>query len=67
MADTSTYLETYLWCARHFTEKRGGVSRAHQHLKEHGLDQRAENRADFDRVKEVFFTLLLNFLYQSML
>ncbi len=75
MADVSTYLErsnrestyVYLWSARHSMEERGGVSRAHQHLKQHGLDQRAENRADFDRVKMVFFTLPLRNFNQSML
>ncbi len=44
----------YLWSAYHSTEKKGGVTRA-QHLKQHGLDQLAENRDDFYRVK-VFFT-----------
>ncbi len=57
---------TRLWSARHSTEERGGVSRAHYHLKQHGLDQRAENRADFVRVK-VFFTLPLKNFNQSML
>ncbi len=31
------------------------------------LDQRAENRADFDRVKKVFFTLPLRNFNHSML
>ncbi len=56
-----------LWSARHSTEERGRVSRAHWHLKQHGLDQRDENRADFDSVKEVFFTLPLRNFNQSIL
>ncbi len=42
---------------RHPTE--GGVSIAHKHLKQHGLEWLAENRADFDRVnKLVFYTTI---------
>ncbi len=48
-------------------KERGGVSRAHKDLKKHGLDQRAEDRPDFDRVKKVFFTLPLRNFNQSML
>ena len=33
------------------TEQRGGVSKAHYHLKTHALKRRAENRAVFDQVK----------------
>ena len=36
------------------TEQRGGVSKAHYHLKTHALKRRAENRAVFDQVKLVF-------------
>ncbi len=37
-------------------EERDGVSRSHLHLKEHALKPLAENRADFDKVKRVFYT-----------
>ncbi len=43
MTDASTFLErlnresTHQWSARPSTEERGGVSRAHQHLKQYGL------------------------------
>ncbi len=56
---------TYLWSARHPTDERGGVSRAHWHLKGHGLDQPVENSADFG--KGVFFTLPLRIFKLSML
>ncbi len=39
----------YLWPAPHSKEERGGVSRAHWHLKGHGLDQPVENSADFGK------------------
>ncbi len=42
-------------------EERGGVSRAHEHLKQHGLDQRAENRADFEGKDGVFYTTIEKF------
>ncbi len=48
-------------------EERGGVSRGHWHLKQHGIKQRAGNRAYFDWVKRVFLTLPLRNVNQSML
>ncbi len=36
-------------------------------LKQHGLEWHAENRADVDRVKRVFFTLPLRYFKQRML
>ncbi len=56
-----------LQSAHHPTKERGGVSRAHLHLKQHGLEWLAENRADFDSVKMVFFILPLRNFNQSML
>ncbi len=41
--------------AHHPTEERGGVSRAHLHLKQHATKQVDFRRAVFDRVKRVFF------------
>ncbi len=41
------------------SEERGGVSRAHLHLKEHATKQLAVNRDVFDRVKGCYFTLPL--------
>ncbi len=37
------------------SEERGGVSRAHLHLKENATKLLALKRAVFDRVKKVFF------------
>ncbi len=37
------------------SEERGGVSRAHLHLKRHARIQLALDRAVFDRVKTVLF------------
>ncbi len=37
------------------SEERGGVSRAHLHLKENTTKQLALKRAVFDRFKKVFF------------
>ncbi len=37
------------------TEERGGVSRAHLHLKENAPKRRALTRVVFDRFKKVFF------------
>ncbi len=39
--------------AHHSTEEMGGVSRAQLNLKQHELEQRAKNRADFDGVNKV--------------
>ncbi len=36
-------------------EERGGVSRAHLHLKENATKRLALKRAVFDRVKHLFF------------
>ena len=45
----------HVWCCgKTPTEQRGGVSKAHYHLKTHALKRRAENRAVFDQVKLVF-------------
>ncbi len=58
MADASTYLErsnresTHIYGLLITPRKRGAGS---ADLKQHGLEQRAENRADFDRVKKLFF------------
>ncbi len=35
------------------SEERGGVSKAHLHLKRHTTKRLGENRADLDRVKTV--------------
>ncbi len=70
MADASTYLEqsnresTHIYGLLVTPGKRGAGS---ADLKQHGLEQRAENRADFDRVKKLFFTLPLRHFNQSML
>ncbi len=37
------------------SEERGGVSRAHLHLKGHAIKWLAVDRAVFDRVKRVLF------------
>ncbi len=37
------------------SEERGGVSRAHLHLKRHAIIQLAVDRAVFDKVKTVLF------------
>ncbi len=37
------------------SEERGGVSKAHLHLKRHATIRLAVNRADLDRVKTVLF------------
>ncbi len=57
MATVNSIMRT----AGHPTEERGGVSRAHYHLKEHTLKQLAENRADFDGVKRVFYSTIEKF------
>ncbi len=75
MADASTYLERSNRVSTHIygllvTPRKRGVESAEltSILKQHGLKKRcAENRADFDRVKEVFFTLPLRNFNQSML
>ncbi len=41
------------------SEERGGVSRAHLHLKEHATKRLAVNRAVFDRVKRVLFYITI--------
>ncbi len=55
-----------LQSARHRTEERGGVSRAHEHLKQRGLEWLAENRAEFDRAKNEFFTLPLRTFHKDI-
>ncbi len=37
------------------SEERGGVSKAHLHLKQHATIRLGENRADFDMMKTVLF------------
>ncbi len=37
------------------SEERGGVSKAHLHLKRHATIRLAVNRADFDTMKTVLF------------
>ncbi len=37
------------------SEERGGVSKAHLHLKRHATKRLGENRADLDWVKTVLF------------
>ncbi len=49
------------------SEERGGVSRAQQHLKENDTIRLALKRAVFERVKNVFFTLPVKNLNQTML
>ncbi len=71
MADASTYLErsnrdlhiSMVYLSLH---RREGWSQQSS-LMQHGVYQCAENRADFDRVKKVFFTLPLRNFNQSML
>ncbi len=71
MADLSTYLErsnresTHIYGLLVTPRKRGAESAELTSI--YGLEQRAENRADFDRVKNVFFTLPLRNFNQSML
>ncbi len=49
------------------SEERGGVSRAHLHLKENATKWLALKRAVFDRVKKLYFTLPLRNVNQTML
>ncbi len=48
-------------------EERGRVSRAHLHLKKHGLKWLDKNRADFDRFKKVVvvFTQFANKFFKN--
>uniref|UniRef100_A0A8C1PG57 Uncharacterized protein n=1 Tax=Cyprinus carpio TaxID=7962 RepID=A0A8C1PG57_CYPCA len=48
------------------SEERGGVSRAHLHLKENATKRLALKRAVFDRVKKVIFTLPLRNFNQTI-
>ncbi len=67
----STYLEqsnrksTHIYGLLITPRKRGAESAELTSI--YGLEHRAENRADFDRVKKVFFTLPLRNFNQSML
>jgi len=40
-----------VFCQTRPIEQRGGLSKAHYHLKKHALKWRAENRAVFDQVE----------------
>ncbi len=48
--------------ARHPTEERGKVSRAHYHLKGNATKRVAVKRADFNKAKRVFFYTTIEYL-----
>ncbi len=49
------------------SEERGGMSRAHLHLKENATKRLVLTRAVFDRFKKCYFTLPMRIFNQTML
>ncbi len=49
------------------SEERGGVSRAHLHLKQHAIIRLAADRTVFDMVKTVLFYTTIEKFNQTML